>query len=194
MAPMPLSETQRSVLLDVARRAVQHGLEHGRAMTPELRGQRALAEQGASFVTLHCRQRLRGCIGSLQASRPLLLDVAANAYAAAFQDPRFPPLGAQEEPHLRIGVSVLSAPSQLQFHDQQDLLNQLRPGIDGLILEAQGHRGTFLPAVWRQLGDAAQFLAQLKVKAGLREDYWSESVKIWRYTTDSFEENQLPEP
>ncbi len=189
---MRLSESQRGVLLEAARRAIQYGLEHGAPMLPEVQDHPSLAGGGASFVTLRYRQRLRCCIGSLEATRPLLLDVAANAYAAAFKDPRFPPLQVQETTHLRVGVSVLSAPQRLRFRDQRELLAQLRPGLDGLILDEHGHRGTFLPAVWDQLTEAEEFLAQLKLKAGLSGDYWSDTVKIWRYTTDSFEADQTP--
>ncbi|HHH35913.1 MAG TPA: AmmeMemoRadiSam system protein A [Gammaproteobacteria bacterium] len=188
-APPPLSAGQRRTLLDIARRSIVHGLEHGRPLEvdPAIYEPR-LRAPGASFVTLQLDGRLRGCIGSLEAHRPLVRDVAANAFAAAFQDPRFPPLVHEELAALHIHISVLGAPSPLDFTSEADLLRQLRPGVDGLILEAEGHRGTFLPSVWESLPEPREFLRQLKLKAGLPPDYWSDRVRVLRYTTESFGE------
>ncbi len=185
-----LSRRQREILLDIARRSIVHGLErHGPlAVDPDDYDAR-LRAPGASFVTLHLGKELRGCIGSLEAHRPLVSDVASNAYAAAFQDPRFPPLTAGELPALRIHISVLSAATPLRFTSEADLLRQLRPAVDGLILEeGEIHRGTFLPSVWSSLPDPRQFLRQLKLKAGLPPDYWSDTLRVSRYTTESFGE------
>ncbi|NOX92825.1 MAG: AmmeMemoRadiSam system protein A, partial [Gammaproteobacteria bacterium] len=129
---------------------------------------------------------LRGCIGSLEAHRPLVEDIAHNARAAAFSDPRFSPVTAQELPALEFHLSVLSPAVPLRFESETDLLEQIRPGIDGLVLEDGPHRGTFLPAVWESLPDAAQFLQHLKLKAGLPKDHWSDTLKISRYTTQTF--------
>jgi AmmeMemoRadiSam system protein A len=150
-----------------------------------------LSQPGAVFVTLTQGGDLRGCIGSLEAWRPLGQDVRANALAAAFDDPRFPPLRPEELAQTRIEVSVLSPPEPIQFADRADLLAQLRPGVDGLVLEAPGHRGTFLPQVWEQLPTPEEFLDHLVVKAHLRPGYWSRAVRISRYTVTAFEE---PEP
>lgn len=184
----PLTESQRRILLDVARQSIRHGLEHDRPLpvNPADYDER-LGTPGASFVTLHLGNELRGCIGSLEAHRPLITDVACNAYAAAFQDPRFPPLTAAELAGLKIHISVLNPPEPMECKSEEDLLQQLRPGIDGLILEERGiHRGTFLPSVWRSLPDPRQFLRQLKLKAGLAPDYWSDTLRVSRYTTESF--------
>ncbi len=183
-----LTAAQRRTLLDIARRSIVHGLEHHAPLTVEPADYEGpLREPRASFVTLHLGEALRGCIGSLEARRPLVCDVAHNAFAAAFQDPRFPPLSAAELQALRIHISVLSAPQPLHFTSQEDLLRQLRPGIDGLILEeGEVYRGTFLPSVWASLPEPRQFLAQLKLKAGLPPDYWSDTLRVWRYTTESF--------
>lgn len=183
---MPLTEAQRAVLLSTARQSIEYGLSRQSAMPVDPQPQPPLDRPGASFVTLHDNGQLRGCIGSLEAQRPLLADVAANAYAAAFRDPRFPPLQPAELAGLDIDVSVLSQPEEMQFSDQPDLLAQIRPGVDGLILEDRGRRGTFLPSVWKSLPDAAAFLQHLKLKAGLPADHWSDSLRVWRYTTESF--------
>ena len=149
----------------------------------------ALAEPGATFVTLTEGGRLRGCIGSLEAWRSLDADVRANACAAAFRDPRFPPVSAAEWPAICIEVSRLAAPEEMTFADEAGALAQLRPAVDGVIFEAQGRRSTFLPQVWESLPDPAQFLAQLKLKAGLSPDYWSPQVRLYRYTVNKWKQD-----
>lgn len=143
---------------------------------------------GASFVTLHEHGQLRGCIGSLQAWRPLADDVRANALAAAFQDPRFAPLSMAEWPAIRIEVSVLSPAQTLIVDSEDDLIAQLRPGQDGLVIELGGHRATFLPQVWEQLPASRDFLAQLKQKAGLSHDAWSPAMRWSRYEVQKWQE------
>lgn len=184
---MAYDEASRRLLKDVARAAIEHGLRHGRPPNPDPADYPpALREPRASFVTLKRGGRLRGCIGSLEAVRPLVVDVAHNAFAAAFQDPRFPPLEAEELNDLDISISVLSPAQPIHFESEADLLARLRPGVDGLILSDGGHRGTFLPSVWEQLPEPAAFLAQLKLKAGLPPDYWSPTLRVERYTTESW--------
>lgn len=148
----------------------------------------AFAAIRASFVTIEAQGRLRGCIGSLEAHRPLVQDVARNAWRSAFHDPRFPAVTAAEVAGLAIKLSVLSTPEAMRFQSEADVLGQLRPGIDGLILSDEGHRGTFLPQVWEQLATPEAFFARLKIKAGLAADHWSPNVRIWRYTTETFGE------
>ena len=131
---------------------------------------------------------MRGCIGSLQVHRPLIDDLSANAYAAAFRDPRFEPVSAAEWPEVRVEVSILSTPQSISFKDEADALRQLRPGIDGVILEQGRHRATFLPQVWEQLPDPRQFLAQLKRKAGLAPDFWAPDLGLQRYLVEKFKE------
>jgi len=145
-----------------------------------------LQEEGACFVTLHRGGELRGCIGTLIARRPLVTDVQANARAAAFDDPRFPPLQALELAGLSIEVSLLSKLELMEFESEEDLIRQLRPGADGLLLELGFYRGTFLPAVWRSLPESRLFLRKLKSKAGLSEDFWSDDLSVRRYTTRSW--------
>lgn len=141
----------------------------------------ALRERGATFVTLTQHGQLRGCIGSLEAWRPLGDDVKANAEAAAFRDPRFSPLNATEMAHTRVEVSLLTPPVQMAFSDEADAIHQMRPGIDGMIFECQGRRGTFLPQVWESLPEPRLFFAHLKQKAGFLPDFWSPDVKLYRY-------------
>ncbi len=186
---------QRRTLLAVARASIRHGLDTGRPLNVDVQAfDPALRRNRASFVTLNERGELRGCIGSLEAYRPLVADVAENAYNAAFRDPRFPPVTPDEFDALRIHVSVLSEPEPMDFTDEADLLAQIRPGVDGLILEDRGCRGTFLPSVWEQLPDKREFLTHLKLKAGLPPNYWSPTLRVWRYTTESFSEEDVGRP
>ncbi|MBK1629237.1 hypothetical protein CKO31_00515 [Thiohalocapsa halophila] len=182
-----LDASQRRRLLDIAQASIRHGLETGRPGTLEITAETAaLQAPRAAFVTLELKRRLRGCIGHLEATQPLALDVSDNAFAAAFRDPRFPPLALSELAALSIKVSVLTPAVELAFSDEAGLLAQLVPGSDGLILADAGRRGTFLPAVWEQLPAPEDFLRRLKEKAGLRPDHWSGELRVWRYRTESF--------
>lgn len=147
-----------------------------------------LLEPGASFVTLQLEGRLRGCIGSLQAKRPLLMDVKANAQAAAFQDPRFRPLAAEEFGRTRIEVSLLSALLPIEFADEDGAVAALRPKEDGVVLAWGDKRGTFLPQVWETIPQPRSFLVELKRKAGLSADFWADDLKLYRYTVEKWSE------
>ncbi|HRD49462.1 MAG: AmmeMemoRadiSam system protein A [Candidatus Competibacter sp.] len=183
----PLSNSDRAALLDVARASIQYGLRHGQALTVNPDDYpAALRPLRATFVTLEMDGQLRGCIGALAAYQPLVQDVAAHAYAAAFEDPRFPKLRPDEFPGLDLHLSVLSPPEPLHFGSEEELLAQLRPGMDGLILHFHHYRATFLPAVWETLPDPYMFLTQLKLKAGLPLDFWSPELWAERYTTEYF--------
>lgn len=185
---------QGHALLSLARHAIERALtlrgeDHAVAQSAEAAWSGSdLSDQGASFVTLTQNGQLRGCIGTLEAWRPLKEDVQANAVAAALQDPRFPPLRAQEWPTVRLEVSVLSALERMEFQSEEDALSQLRPGLDGIVLGLDGHRSTFLPQVWEQLPDPSSFVAQLKRKAGLPMHFWSTRVSLHRFTVSKWKE------
>lgn len=183
----PICTRDREVLLALAEASIRHGLQHGRPVPVDSAAYPApLQQQRASFVTLLKQGQLRGCIGHLEATQPLVVDVAVNAYSAAFEDPRFPPVTSAELPLLDIHLSLLTPAQPLTFASEGDLINLLRPGKDGLILEEGHHRGTFLPTVWAQLPDPKAFLTQLKIKAGLPANHWSEKIRVFRYATESF--------
>ena len=173
------------VLIPIARSAIARELgveKTAREDEPWLR------DPGATFVTLTQGDALRGCIGTLQAHRPLLEDVKANAVAAAFRDPRFQPLSPQEFERTQVEVSLLSALERVEFENEQDAISKLRPGVDGVVLEYGYHRSTYLPQVWEDLPDPREFIAHLKYKAGLPPDFWSPDLKLSRYTVSKFRE------
>ena len=181
-------QEQGRLLIALARDAIAERLEQPRQALPELGRHDWLRAPAAVFVTLTQSGALRGCIGSLEAHRSLLDDVRANACAAAFKDPRFPPLTARELPGTRVEVSILTPAEPIRFRDEAELLAQLRPGIDGLILEHGWHRGTFLPQVWEQLPEPGDFVAHLKRKAGLPADFWADDLRVSRYQVEKFKE------
>jgi AmmeMemoRadiSam system protein A len=150
-----------------------------------------LLEAGATFVTLTQNGRLRGCIGSLEAQRPLVIDVAKNAIAAAFHDHRFAPLDEAEFDRTRVEVSLLTPAEPFPVTDEADALSRLRPGIDGLILSCGRRCATFLPQVWESLPEPRQFLAQLKYKAGLATDFWHAEIRLARYGVRKWKEKAL---
>ncbi|HEX7055020.1 MAG TPA: AmmeMemoRadiSam system protein B [Burkholderiales bacterium] len=172
------------VLLGAARGAIEARL-FGAAASADAPW---LSQPGATFVTVMREGALRGCIGSLQATRALGVDVADNALGAAFRDPRFPAMRADEWPRCRVEVSLLSAPKTLAFADEDDLLAQLVPGEDGVILEAEGRRATFLPQVWEGLPDKRRFLRELARKAGLPDDVRLARCRVSRYRVAKWRE------
>ena len=182
-----LADELRSEALDLVRQALESRVRRGRAPTVDLSSfAMPLQSTAASFVTLTQDNHLRGCIGSLTAHRPLIEDLVANTAKAGCEDPRFKPISLEEIGRLDVEIAVLTRPAPLQFSDEDDLLEQLRPGEDGLILEAAGRRSTFLPKVWDSVGDARTFWRLLKRKAGLAETHWSDDMKVSRYATESF--------
>lgn len=148
-----------------------------------------LAEPAATFVTLTQSGQLRGCIGTLEAHQPLARDVAMNAVAAAFRDRRFAPLRQEEFALTRVEVSLLTPPEPFAVASEADALARLRPGIDGLILACDGRRATFLPQVWESLPTPQQFMAQLKLKAGLPADFWHANLILARYGVRKWKED-----
>jgi AmmeMemoRadiSam system protein A len=177
-----------ATLLPLARAAIARelGRTHPADDTPLW-----LREVGACFVTLTQQGELRGCIGTLEAHRPLLVDVRANAVAAALRDPRFSPLSARELAITAVEVSLLSPMQALGFDNEAEALAQLRPGIDGVVFEFGARRSTFLPQVWEQLPGTDAFMAHLKRKAGLPADFWHAEVRLQRYTVSKWKEREL---
>jgi AmmeMemoRadiSam system protein A len=181
-----LSDAERALLGEIAWTALGAAVRGERAGPAKAPFGGRLAARGASFVSLHRGGELRGCIGSLEARRPLAEDVATNARAAALEDTRFRPVEASELAELEMEISVLTPTVPLPVASESELLARLRPDLDGLVLEERGRRATFLPAVWRDLPAPADFLAHLKRKAGLPPDYWSPTLRFWRYGVESF--------
>lgn len=185
--PMSLRPEQQLTLIGVAQDAIVHGLKYHKAPTVNPTDyDEALRAIHASFVTLHIGDQLRGCIGGLEATQPVVVDVAEHAFAAAFSDPRFPPLREDELSPLRIHISILSPKTSLQFASEEDLKAQLRPGLDGLLIAKGARRATFLPTVWESLSEPGVFLRHLKQKAGIPENVCD--YVAWRYTTEGFPE------
>ena len=180
------TDTLGSALLSIARNAIAE--RFGLAAQP-VDPLPELAEPAATFVTLTQDGQLRGCIGSLEAHRPLATDVAENAVAAAFRDTRFAPLSPAEFARTDVEVSLLTPPEPFAVADEADALARLRPGIDGLIVSYGRRRATFLPQVWESLPEPRQFLAQLKLKAGLPADFWHEQLILARYGVRKWKEN-----
>lgn len=186
---MPLEPVTHRALLQVARESIQRRLTGNRMEPVPATDDAALSELRATFVTLKRHRALRGCIGTLEAQRPLLQDVIHNARAAAFRDPRFTPLSLVELSEVEIEISVLSPPLALPVDSRAELLRRLGPGQDGLILQEGMRRATFLPSVWETLPEPERFLAELLQKAGLGRDHWSKELRFFTYTTESFAEH-----
>ena len=180
---------QGKVLLPIARAAISRALN-----VPHTADEAApwLSEHGACFVTLTQYGELRGCIGTLQAHRPLLADVKSNAVSAALRDPRFAPLSAAELDITVVEISLLSPTQAMDFRNEAEALAQLRPDVDGIVFEYGSYRSTFLPQVWEQLPQPREFMAHLKRKAGLPGDFWAENVKLSRYTVTKMSEPEKP--
>src|SRR5690349_7833365 len=169
-------------LIGIAREAIEQERVPAAGSYPE----DWLRALGASFVTLKLDDELRGCIGTIDARRPLGDDVAHNAYAAAYRDPRFPPLARDDRTRIAVEVSVLSPRVRLEAASEQDLCARLRPGIDGVVVEYRDLRATCLPQVWENIPDPFEFLRNLKLKAGLPERFWHGDLKLWRYSVEKY--------
>lgn len=185
---MTIDAADRSELLRLARTSIERGLAEGHRAPAPTASSATLAERRATFITLRTGVDLRGCCGSIEPRFPLAEDVWRNAWASAFADPRFPTLSAAEYPRLDIHISVLTPLERMTMSSESELLATLRPGTDGLMLQFGAARATFLPAVWETLPDPQEFVRQLKLKAGWRQDFWSADIEAWRYATESFGE------
>jgi len=172
-------------LLQMVKKSIEFGLINHSVLPIDINEfPPVFREQRATFVTLHLQGELRGCIGTLKAHQPFIVDLVKNAFSAAFNDPRFPALTEREFRQLHYHVSIISEPTSMKFTSEDDLLSQLKPGIDGLILTEGLSCGTFLPSVWEQLPDKVLFLNHLKQKAGFALNYWSDEIQVERYRVD----------
>jgi AmmeMemoRadiSam system protein A len=186
MPSTKLDHDERQAVLRAAATAIEVRLGIVEATPPEateLRG--ALGEPRASFVTLLLEGELRGCCGTLEPVRPLLLDVWSNAQASAFRDTRFPPLTAREWEWSSLEVSLLTPCEPFSVASEEQLLRELQPGRDGLVLQWRGARATFLPKVWEHVAGRQDFVSRLKEKAGLGRDFWASDLQFWRYETET---------
>jgi len=185
-----LSETEEKLLLKVARLAVEgaaRGEPEAIVCDAAARSAASLGDLvGASFVTVYVNGRLNGCLGSLETRRRLVDDVAHNAYNAAAADPRFPRLQASQLPDVGLHASVLSPLERMPVSSFSEMKQAVRPGVDGLMIEAGRHRGTLLPSVWKNVPEPEVFLMHLWEKAGLTAGTWPEDMKVFRYTTQEF--------
>lgn len=199
MSCIELTYQQKQWLLVVARKSIIYGLAHQALL--KIKAEEVPAEFSpmfneiaSCFVTLHeidnkGQEQLRGCIGSLQAYQSLLRDVIEHAFAAAFSDTRFPSVNNKELEKLVIQISILGPAEEISCENEVELIQQLIPYEDGLILDDGFNRATFLPSVWQQLSSKEKFVAHLKAKAGMEVKSWSEQIKAYRYKTISFAES-----
>ena len=190
----PLNSQERQILLRIAREAVSHAAANKPLPELELSGlPQRLQEHATAFVTLTIQGSLRGCIGALQASQPLALDVQEHAAAAASEDYRFPPVSPQEVGQLEIEISRLSPNRELEYADADELLTKLHPAVDGVVLRRGVQRATFLPQVWEKIPDPADFLTQLCYKMGVPGDLWRrEHLQVLTYQVEEFKEQGHP--
>ena len=175
-----LKKYYTKAILDLCKIAISSRFENKET---QIKYPQVFNQLGASFVTLEKNNHLRGCIGSIIAHRSLILDIVSNAQNAAFKDPRFNPVEKSEVEQLQIAVSILSEPKKMNFKDEEDLLNQMRPNIDGIIIKDKGYQAVYLPSVWEQLPNKKEFLNTLKIKAGLSADYFSDTFEAYRFET-----------
>ncbi len=185
---MTIARIDQLELLRLARASIASALMHGRLAPFTESVPAALNEPRASFVTLRAGPQLRGCCGSIEPRYALAEDVWRNAWASAFSDPRFPSLEREEFDDLHVHISVLTPLERLQVTSEDELLASLRPGRDGLLLEAGAASATFLPSVWDTFAEPHDFVRHLKMKAGWSATAWPAQIQVWRYETESFEE------
>jgi len=188
---LTLDEKDKKFLLSLARKSILHYLSSGMMLhlSPSEVPSKRLVENRASFVTLRKGKELRGCIGTLEAYRPLFIDVINNAVASAVEDPRFLPLTIQELRQVKISISVLTEPKELSVKSPEELLEKLIPNKHGLILQQGVARATFLPSVWKELQDKNEFLRHLSIKAGLGPNGWRRpGTRFFIYETIEFSE------
>ncbi|RME57911.1 MAG: AmmeMemoRadiSam system protein A [Candidatus Dadabacteria bacterium] len=184
------TEEEKKILLKTAKDSVEHGVKKGKPLKVKCSSYpTSLQEDGASFVTIKKEGELRGCVGSVVAHRPLIQDVAENAFAAAFKDSRFLPVSKEELPLLSYSISVLTPLKQLKVSSEEELIEKITPGKDGIILIEGPFQGTFLPVMWERLPNPKDFLAHLKIKAGLHPAYWSDTIQVYTFQAEKIGED-----
>ncbi|BCY18710.1 hypothetical protein hrd7_25590 [Leptolinea sp. HRD-7] len=189
MINQKISDSDRAFLLGLARKSIEAATQGKRLDPSDYKIPTKLMELGASFVTLTINGALRGCIGTLEAYQPLYLDVIEHAAAAAMDDFRFNPVQPDEVPAIRIEISVLSQPEPLDYTGPDDLLQRLRPGIDGVVIKDGRKRATFLPQVWEQIPDRQDFLSHLCLKMGASAELWrTKNLAVYTYQVEEFHE------
>ncbi len=182
------SPTQQRELLALATNAIEHTLRTGRRVVPaDADLEPWLREPAATFVTLRRGSRLLGCMGTLEPYQGLAADVVEHALNAAFDDPRMPPVDDEDFERMTVEISVLGPLNPLRVSSRAELVAVLRPHVDGLLVRADGHRATFLPAVWDSVDSASDFVALLWRKAGLAANRWPSSTRLWTYGVCAFE-------
>lgn len=187
-----LSRDQRAAAVSLAERTVEYGVHHGEPF-PVSREIEALFPDGprASFVTVHVAERLNGCVGRLKPKRTLPRDIVQNAFRAAFEDHRFPPVVMDDLERLDVHISVLNPLEPIPVEDEDELWEFVDPGRHGLLLKAGDKQGTFLPSVWEKCPDPETFLTHLKRKANLEPSAWPDDLHVFRYTVDEFDRETL---
>ena len=185
-----LSETDKIELLKIARAAIFSAVNNQPLEKLVLSTfSKELRTEGASFVTLTKSGKLRGCIGALEAYQPLVLDVQEHAIAAAQNDYRFPPVTSNEVEFLKIEISYLTPLQKMKYKDNNDLISNLRPGFDGVLIRDGSRRATFLPQVWEQISDGQEFLSHLCIKMGAQPDLWQKKrLEVFVYQVEEFSE------
>ncbi len=188
-----LTQTEKEILLKYAREALEVGVQGGKLSSINMEKlPERLREIGASFVTLTIGGYLRGCIGTLEASQPLIDDVREHTLAAAFNDYRFPPVRPEEVDQINIEISYLTPPIPLDYRDSNDLVNRLHPGIDGVVIRDGIRRATFLPQVWQKISDPEEFLSMLCRKMGVDANSWrTKKLEILVYKVEEFSDQNI---
>jgi len=182
-----LNTEDRKLLLDLAKNAIESKLKGHKFEIPKNIPSKLKEKRGA-FVTLTINGQLRGCIGHILPVQELYKDVIENARAAAFNDPRFPPLKKEELPNLKIEISILDLPKKLEYESPQMLIDYLNKNKPGVILKKGPYQATFLPQVWEELPNPEDFLTHLCLKAGLPADEWTYGIEIETYKAEKIKE------
>lgn len=174
-----------NIMLDNVFKSIQYGIKNGKCMKIDIKEYPSeLCEVGSCFITLKLDGSLRGCIGTIEANGPLILNIVENSFKAAFCDPRFKPVTQSEFGNLVAEISILSSPEKVEYSSEHDLLEKITPNEDGLILTFGNHKATFLPSVWKELPTPKLFLQHLKYKAGLMPDFWNNDITIEKYKAE----------